>query len=207
MKARSHGFTLLEVLVVLSLLGVLLSLIAGAILGANRAMAKAERYSMALDEVRASQNFMRTALGQALPLAAGAGQSALEGQPAEAIFEGDGQHMRFYAPLSPSLGGGVYRHSLERVGQRLQLTLARLQGQALQPHGEPQVLLHRVQALQLSYRGLTPQGQPTGWLDHWPWPSRLPRGVRIDVRLAGPVPWPLQSVNLRLDLSGEAGAL
>ena len=68
MKARSHGFTLLEVLVVLSLLGVLLSLIAGAILGANRAMAKAERYSMALDEVRASQNFLRTALGQALPL-------------------------------------------------------------------------------------------------------------------------------------------
>jgi general secretion pathway protein J len=207
MKARSHGFTLLEVLVVLSLLGVLLSLIAGAILGANRAMAKAERYSMRLDEVRASQNFLRTAFGQALPLAAGTAPSALHGPPSEAIFTGDGQHMRFYAPLSPSLGGGVYRHSLALVGQRLQLTLERLQGQFLQPHGEPQVLLDRVQALQLSYRGLTPQGQPTGWLDNWPWPGRLPRGVRIDARLDGPVPWPLQSVSLRLDLSGEADAL
>ncbi|MQT28900.1 prepilin-type N-terminal cleavage/methylation domain-containing protein, partial [Pseudomonas helleri] len=64
MKRAVQGFTLLEVLVVLSLLGILLTLIAGAISGANRAMAKAERYSTRLDEVRSTQNFLRGALGQ-----------------------------------------------------------------------------------------------------------------------------------------------
>jgi general secretion pathway protein J len=29
--------------------------------------------------------------------------------------------------------------------------------------------------------------------------------VRIDAQLAGAVPWPQMSINLRLDLSGEAG--
>jgi general secretion pathway protein J len=31
--------------------------------------------------------------------------------------------------------------------------------------------------------------------------------VRIDAQLAGPVPWPLQSIDLRLDLSSEARTL
>ncbi|WP_122596465.1 prepilin-type N-terminal cleavage/methylation domain-containing protein, partial [Pseudomonas viridiflava] len=41
MKGAQRGFTLLEVLLVISLLGVLLVLVAGALLGANRAVLKA----------------------------------------------------------------------------------------------------------------------------------------------------------------------
>lgn len=202
MKTTARGFTLLEVLIVLSLLGVMLTLIGAAISGANRAMAKAERYSTRLDEVRATQNFLRNAVGQALPLAAGK-----PGEAQQAMFQGDGQHMNFYAPLPATLGGGLYLHRISLVGHRLQVDLQRLQGEALQPLGDPQVLLHQVQAVQLSYRGLSPKGEATGWLAQWPWPGRLPRSVRIDVQLAGAVPWPRQSINLRLDLSGEANAL
>lgn len=54
---RQTGFTLLEILVVLSLLGVLLGLVGAALVGANRATAKAERFSTRLDEVRAAQGF------------------------------------------------------------------------------------------------------------------------------------------------------
>lgn len=203
MSRRAQGFTLLEVLVVLSLLGVLLALIAGAISGGNRALGKAERYSTALDEVRSAQNFLRNGIGLALPLAAGA-----PGTSESPVFLGQPQSLAFYAPLASHFGGGLYRYELSLApGQRLQVALQQLQGQALLPAQQPQVLLHQVQGLHLSYRGVSPQGHATDWLDTWPWPRRLPVSVRIDLQLAGPVPWPMQVIDLRLDLSSEAHAL
>ncbi|MFK7607334.1 MULTISPECIES: prepilin-type N-terminal cleavage/methylation domain-containing protein [unclassified Pseudomonas] len=203
MKRAAQGFTLLEVLVVLSLLGVLLTLIAGAITGANRAMAKAERYSTRLDEVRSTQNFLRSAIGQTLPLAASA-----PGVKQSPVFVGEPHSVHFYAPLSAHLGGGVYRYSVTlAAGQRLQVIVQRLRDQSLLPAQEPQVLLHQVQSVNFSYRGISPKGEATDWLDHWPWPARLPTSVRVDAHLAGPVTWPLQSIDLRLDLSSDARTL
>lgn len=200
MKRHSTGFTLVEVLIVISLLGVMLTLIGGAIVGANRAVAKADRYSARLDEIRASQRFLRSSISQALPLAAG---DVNAGPPV--VFQGNAQSLMFYAPLPTRMGGGLYQHQLNVQDRRLQLHLARLDGQALRAFGEPQVLLHEVQVLRLSYKGITPDGKSSGWLDEWPWTARLPQAVRIDASLSGPVPWVLQSVSLKLDLSTQAG--
>lgn len=191
-------------MIVLSLLAVLLTLVGGAILGANRAVLKADRYSASLDERRAAQVFLRNAISQALPLDTSQSDSESSG-----FFEGSAHRLQFVATLPGNLGGGIQLHTIELGGpdsdRRLQIAFAQVQGNVLRAWGEPQVLLHGVRGMNLSYRGFTAKGEATGWVAQWPWPNRLPRAVRIEVQMKGPVSWPTQVVALRLDLSGGTG--
>ncbi|OCR23954.1 general secretion pathway protein GspJ [Pseudomonas syringae] len=208
MKQRQRGFTLLEILLVLSLMGVLMALVGGALLGANRAVLKAQRYTTSLDEMRAAQRFLRSSIGQALPL-----DSSEDDSESSGFFVGSAQRLQFVATLPGTLGGGIQLHTLELSGAEgkrdLQVAFAQVQssadGTVAKPWGDPQVLVHDVEELQLSYRGVSPKGEATGWISDWPWPTRLPRAVRIDAKVNGPVPWLTEVVALRLDLSGGAG--
>jgi general secretion pathway protein J len=204
LKPRQRGFTLLEIMLVLSLLGVLLTLVGGALLGANRAVLKAQRYTTSLDEMRAAQRFLRSSIGQALPL-----DSSEDDSESSGFFVGSAGRLAFVATLPGELGGGIQLHTLALKGTDLQVAFAQVQSTAdstvAKPWGDPQVLVRNVQSLNLSYRGVTPKGEATGWMSDWPWPTRLPRAVRIDAQVNGPVPWLTEVVALRLDLSGGAG--
>ena len=203
MKHRQQGFTLLEIMIVLSLLGVLLTLVGGALLGANRAVLKAQRYTTSLDEMRAAQQFLRTAISEALPLDVTEDDSQTPG-----FFVGAAQRLQFVATLPGVLGGGIQRFTLQLIGSDLQVVFAQFESTAQvsvpASRSEPQVLLKHVQALHWSYRGVSPKGQATGWINAWPWTKRLPYAVRIDATVSGPVPWVSQVIALRLNLSGGA---
>ncbi|MGY2401141.1 prepilin-type N-terminal cleavage/methylation domain-containing protein [Pseudomonas sp. SDO5271_S396] len=188
MKRAEQGFTLLEILVALSLLSVLLVLVGGALLGTNRAVSKAQGYTVSLDEVRAAQQFLRTAISEALPLVV-----EDDDHPMEGFFNGTAEQLQFVSTLPGVLGGGIHRFCVQQVDQDLQVSFS---------HREPQVLLRNLGGVQFSYRGVSPLGQPTGWLSEWPWPRRLPQAVRIATAVNGPVPWVTQVIALRLNLSG-----
>ena len=203
---RSAGFTLLEMLLVLALLGVLMTLVGGTLMGANRAWSKGERYGQQLDELRAGQNFLRQALQRTLPI-------EFQDQDARVkVFEGEAQRLRFCATLPLSLGGGILVHRLQwrqgDTGTQLWVSFDPVPGAPLSPGAAPQaqLLLHNAQGLRLAYRGIDPQGRATGWLDRWPWPARLPAAVRLEVREPADTGWLSQTIALRLDLGGSQEA-
>lgn len=200
MRRRSRGFTLLEVLFSLLLMGVLLTLVASTVLLGQRALAQADHYAQRLDEVRAAQDFLRQALQQTLPLQYG--DDGLDD-----VFEGRSQRLRFAARLPAGLGGGIEWHTVEWLdtpsGPALRVRFESRPGQSW---GDPQWLLRGVRAVQMSYRGTDSTGRQTDWLTQWPWPRRLPRQVRIAAEVVGPVAWTPQTIALRLELSSPAGA-
>ncbi|MGY4494922.1 type II secretion system protein GspJ [Pseudomonas sp. TE3610] len=199
MRRLAEGFTLLEMLVSLALLAVLMGLLGTALIGANRALAKGERFSQQLEQMRASQNFLQRALQGALPV-------GLDNDEQARVFDGEPQRLVFAAGLDSALGGGIQIHTVELVQHTLQVHFTQLLRGELKPWGQPQVLLDNVRDLHLSYRGRDERGRATAWLPRWPWPTRLPQAVRIELAHGGPVPWATQVVALRLELSDQAGA-
>ncbi|XKY23698.1 prepilin-type N-terminal cleavage/methylation domain-containing protein [Pseudomonas sp. JZ134] len=209
MKVSMRGFTLLEVLLAISLLGILLALIGSALISANRTLARSEQYSARLDELRSTQNFLRRELQQALPLSI---QRTPTGQGM--VFIGEPQEMRFIATLPSHLGGGIHIQTLRLAGdsrdQWLQVDFAKIVGNnRTESWGDPQRLLRQVRNLRFSYSGLDQNGRPTDWLPRWPWPQHLPQRVRVDLTADGPIAWPPLQVAVRLDLgnSNSMGSL
>ncbi|MGY2224938.1 prepilin-type N-terminal cleavage/methylation domain-containing protein [Pseudomonas gingeri] len=204
MKSNARGFTLLEVLIALSLLGLLMVLIASALTLSNRTLDISERYSNRLNEVRTAQNFLRSALQQSLPVT-----FLHDEKNVPWVFEGERETMRFVAPVAPQLSGGVQLHSFTlaengRSSSDLRVSFTPIQTRGLQSWGTPQTLLQNMNQLRLSYRGLDNTLHATGWLDRWPWPERLPQYVRIELTSQGQVEWPPLVVALHLSPAESA---
>jgi len=200
MIARQRGFTLLEVLISLGLLGMLMVLIASALTASSRTQMLGERYSERLDEIRSAQDFLRSAAQQAYPAV-----FRSDDTHSGPVFEGERDQLRLVAPLPPQLAGGlplqVFSLIENRSGSKdLQVAFFQFDERGLRPWAEPQVLLHDLDHWQLSYRGLDNDAHPTGWLPRWPWPERLPQALSVELQPHGPIAWPPLVVAIRMSL-------
>lgn len=198
MKAR--GFTLLEILLALALLAVLSVAVWGTLSVATRAVRSGGKQVDARLQVDAVQAVLREAIGRALPLTWTVGP---QGRPL--TFFGGPHGMAFAGTLPAALGvagpqriqlGFPSRTASSTESSGLIMRFAALHiGHAPTPTGTPQVLLPHATGV-LAYQGLNPQGHPTGWLAHWPWPWRLPQRVRIAIHSPS---WPTEIIALHLD--------
>ena len=201
----ARGFTLIEVLIALTLLSLLMLALTGALRAMGQTSERVEQRIEAEDDYRIAQAFLRDILAQASArvsdqMAAGGAQRAVffAGQPAALAWIG-------IMPARHGLGGRHYmRLALESGagGSDLVLRYAPWSGAptfADWTVAPAQSLVRGVQGLRLRYQHpLTGQ-----WLPAWP-PADLPPGANvflpsaIELAIDGPVPtWPPIIVTLR----------
>ena len=207
---RVIGFTLLEVLAALMLLGFLLVGIYTGIHATMRTVRSGQKHTLRFNQVRTAQHFLRSELEQALAWPVAHND---KGEPL--FFIGSASEIRFVAPLPGYLAhlGPQLLHIVlvpDKAGtMRLEVSFATLSpdGSAPQPVGDTQILLKGIDSGVFQYFDRGPERNPdgsqnqeksSGWQATWENRQQLPGLVSVRLKLKHGTDWPLLNVPLRL---------
>ena len=212
---RERGFTLLELLIAMTLLGLLMLALFGGLRLGVRVWEAGDARSADRTRIEAVQRFIRTYLGQARPLAAAdrTGDNVV-------AFIGRGERLDFTAVLPAYLSAGGFEHVALSLADRddghgLALEHGPLQrredGRAelfQLDEAETAVLLDNLAAVEFSYYGARDRGDDAEWTDRWDDDQRLPLLVRIRIEFpeSDRRIWPELTVALRIQGKGAATA-
>lgn len=216
MRRSQHGFTLLEILVALSVATLLISLVYGSIRVGHRSALALDRQVEHAESMRIGWQFIHDAVTHAAPSADPARAKSRTG------FEGTSDSLVFVARIPDYVGiERTMRVSLRRAAgpgaDQLLLTRERMDEKVTPADGAPleqAVLVDPLDQLRIDYFGRTERGDTPVWHPTWDDPDTLtlPSLIRIKVVPADGATWPVltaapQSGTEPLDedvLSGEA---
>jgi len=205
------GFTLVEILLALSLMSMLLALAYGGLRASTRAADKGQTVLEDSSRIRMAHQFVHKRLNQAIPLA----YAESEDGTLRTVFEGQAGKIRYVAPMPGYLGfGGPQVQELELVpsdkGQALVLSHALLQGFQeenlyLRP---PIVLVDNIASGEFSFLGRDENGELTTWLSTWDDIGSMPESISLEVEFSEDVyiQWPLLTASIRIDPAALKGS-
>lgn len=205
------GFTLLEVLVAMALLGFLSTMLLGGVQLATRILESSRRHSDAATTLPAAYDFLRTQIAQTLPVT----RENLLHQQRIVDFEGDGEFLRFVtlAPthLPPAaMGDSAYQLlTLQRGGSPNPNSVVitwqpywRGDAKVHQTAVRHSTLLETITALEITYFGSVDGKQAAGWHREWKDRPGLPTLIRIRLHRESKEPLPDLVVALPLSNNG-----
>lgn len=192
-RRGERGFTLIEVLVGLTLLGALVAVLSGALRLGLQGRETVDARAEWLDEVRITQTFVRQYIETARPF------SWVRDRRTEVAFEGLRESVSFVAAMPGWQNpGGLYLVRIAREGDRLMLTRRITSGETdgfdFTADAERTVLATGIGRLDFSYFGAAPPFDETPrWHDQWRGRAAMPRLVRLDLsyRDGGRKRWPV----------------
>jgi general secretion pathway protein J len=207
--ARNTGFTLLELIIALVLLGLLSGVLFGSVKLAGRSTDSGEAKAEAAASMRLAQEFLRTNLEAQHPLR----MRKIVDWPL--LFVGGSNELRYASELPPRVAGGgiwFYRLSVRTDDVHSPLVLERMIPDLAADappefvNADRSVLAEGIASLKLGYFGRDADAGPSAapsWRDQWTDVQRLPLLIRIDVAPKQGAPWPTLYVTPRE--SPEAG--
>lgn len=193
MRAPARGFTLLELLIGLALLGLIMSVLFAGLQLAGRSWDAVETTGARADQVRRIEALLRRELEALYPY-------RWKRSPERTLaFAGAADRLRFVSNTPPRVGAGgiqLVEVLVEKEAQGVRLVMRRKPPEPEQrefgawEERESIVLLEGLEACGFEYFGAdTATGEPT-WRDKWEDAQRMPRMIRLKLRPSNAPPWP-----------------
>ena len=178
-RNREGGFTLVELLVAITLLGLLSLVLVGGLRFGARAWEKVETDSRELQDLMIARDFLSARLERGLPLAPSG-----DGSGEQPVFQGSERSLRFLTDMPGRLGArGLQRVALDLRRHEDGADLLLRWGPTT-PGGEAagsRALLRDIASMRFAYYDAGSDDREGGWLDRWEDSDRLPALVRIAV--------------------------
>jgi len=202
---KQVGFSLMEVIVSMTLLSLIMAMIYGGIHSSRKMAQKGNNRINATNEIRVVQELIRRQISRILPMA------FKEEEGDFVIFEGSESHIMYVSPMPGYLGkGGPHVQLIEIVnakgGKILQfshwLLNDSLEEDSFEDSDqEPVVLLENVRDAEFSFMKLDEEGEPGDWESEWEETENTPLMVRLEVDMGEKalMAWPNMQVALMLD--------
>lgn len=208
-RYRQRGFTLVELLLSVTLMALLLGLAYGGLTAATKSSSRGQALLEETGRLRLTHQFIRRQLNQMLPLPYGLD----EDDGLTQMFEGSDRFVQYVAPMPGYLGsGGPHVQRLEFVdgNDGLELWFRHALTQEFEPamldEQEPVVLLTGLEWAQFEYLQVVEPGEEGEWLSHWDTSDSLPTVVRLDIDFgeSSQLTWPVLATGVRVDPSALA---
>ncbi len=189
--SRLRGFTLLEVMIALTLLSMIMVATITALRTLGNTKTSLTQVTDRVDEIRVLSEFLRNTIGAAMPVVrvGSTEEDFVDGGAYGTYFAGDATHVMWVSPLVAGADlGGAFVMQLALVEDRLELKWHPYQSDVQAVNWdelESRVLLKSVDEFQVGY--LAAYG--TEWLDLWAGSQRNPVAVRITIK-SGERYWP-----------------
>lgn len=204
-KKTQTGFTLIEIIVVMTMLSLIMVMVYEGIKISRKMSEKGIKRIDATNEVRVIQELLRRQISRILPIA------FKEEDGEYVIFEGDEDRIMYVSPMPGYLGnGGPHVQLIEIVnakgGKILQFSHWLLNDSLEQSSfddsdQEPVTLLENIKDAEFSFVKLDEEGELGEWENEWENLGSTPLMVRLDVEMGenALMQWPEMQVALMLD--------
>lgn len=166
MDGREAGFTLLEVVIALTLMLILAVALSGSIAFGNRVWERTAKTTRSSGDMTSAYQFLEVSFGH---LAKSPRNAKADG-PGNQDFVGSGQEVSFRTNGFAQVGlAGPHIVKLRLVADRVEVFLPPVGDEATAPRFPDRefVLMSAIRSWAIAYQGYGPDRHYTGWVDEW----------------------------------------
>jgi len=203
---KQAGFTLVEMILSVTLMGLLLVMAYSSLNSGTKAIERGEQKVDKTNRVRVVQQFLRGQISRMLPLVIES-EEGLRDETEFIIFEGEDDAIRFVSAMPGYLGqGGPHVQQIWFESGALMFDhrlLGSDEDADVYDDREPIVLINGIRSGEFSFLTVDEEGEPTDWANNWEEPNLMPLMIKIDVEMEreSRIFWPSMEIAMLIDSS------